>query len=263
VIALITLCNASPATAALVSHWRAENNTSDSVGANHGNAVGTVQYAQGAVGQAFHLPDAGHIDVPNPVAGGLQSVNAFTIAGFVRIDNQDPPPEGGPGSIVQLGTPDFDNGFLLDLGGPGTVAFAVFTTARPNPHVLVSQAFGAGETHHIAATFDAISHSMILYRDGERVAGLINQPLITEMVADPDAQFVIGKNIYIGGTFDGLIDDLRFYNEALGDAQIRELAAVPEPGTLVFSLLAGLFLIGIAWKGGFSFPGMVGRHACK
>jgi hypothetical protein len=229
------------ATAELISHWRGENNTNDSAGANHGNAVGTVQYVPGAVGQAFHFPDAGYIEVPNPVAGGLQSVNAFTVAGLIRIDGRDPPPEGGPGSIVQLGTGDFDNGFLLDIGGSNSVAFAVFTTARTDPHVLVFQGFETGDTHHIAATFDAANHSMILYRDGERVAGLINEPLITEMVADPDAQFVIGKNIITGGTFDGLIDDLRFYNQALGDAQIRELAAVPEPATIAL-LAVGVIL---------------------
>ena len=38
-----------------VSHWPAENNTSDFVGTNHGTAVGGLGYAAGKVGQSFSI----------------------------------------------------------------------------------------------------------------------------------------------------------------------------------------------------------------
>src|SRR4051812_37531048 len=50
--------------AGLLSWWRAEGNTSDAVGTNHGTIVGGVGFGTGEVGQAFYFDGAtGGIDV--------------------------------------------------------------------------------------------------------------------------------------------------------------------------------------------------------
>jgi hypothetical protein len=240
----LTLCSA--ARAQLVSHWRGEGDASDSVGSNHGTVVGTVNYIPGVAGQAFGFPDAGYINIPNPAAGGLVSPNGFTFAAWVRLDGADPPPKGGPGAIVSYGVPPMPgnpSGFLIMQGGQSgdasPLSFVIGTSGEPGftllqtPHPF----WNFGQFHHLAATFDAATHTMALYRNGVLDAIRTDVPGTT-MATDPAAAFDLGRAPGIGSTLDGALDEVRFYNRALSAAEVQAL--VPEPAGAATSALVGL-----------------------
>ena len=235
-LVLGVLWTAAPAGAALVAHWRGDGDFTDSAGNNDAAAVGNVGFAPGQSGQSMRFPDAGYLEVADPAGGGLLPAGAFTLSAFVRVDGADPPPEGGPGSVVALASPS-NLAFSLGPGGTGLLSFVAMTAS--GPVVLTSDGFGADRLRHVAVTYDPANRTAILYADGERVMGFVNQPNVQPIALSPGLQFMIGRNPGQSGTLDGLVDDLRFYDEALGDAQIRALANVPEPS----AALAGLLMV--------------------
>jgi MYXO-CTERM domain-containing protein len=241
----VVFAASSAASAQLVSHWRGEGNASDSAGSNHGTIVGTVNYAPGMSGRAFHFPDDGYINIPNPGAGGLVSPAGFTFAAWVRLDGADPPPKGGPGAIVSYATaptPGDSNGFMIMPGGASAAAspisFIIATTGEPGFTVLQTPfpVWSFGQFHHLAATFDAATHTMAVYRNGQLEAIRSDVPGTT-MATNSAATFDLGRAPGIGSTLDGVLDEARFYDRALSASEIQTL--VPEPGgAAVAGLLA-------------------------
>ena len=221
--------------AALVAHWKGDGDFLDSAGTSPATAVGSVTFAPGLIGQAMHFPDAGYLEVVEPLARRLAPSGAFTIAAFVRVDGNDPPPEGGPGSILSVGTTSAPS-ILLAPGGPGRMDFVARTASGVVQ--MGSEAFDTGRWRHVAATYDPANRTALFYADGERVMGFIDQPNIQPIAYDPGILFHIGKDPGRTGTFDGLVDDLRFYDEALDDAQVQALSVVPEPVASAPLLLA-------------------------
>src|SRR5678815_2519520 len=172
ILTIIVLVLNATASAVLVSRWQGEGNALDSVGPDNGAVVGGIQYTPGVIGQAFRFPDDGYINVPNPIAGGLVSPSGFTVAGWVRFDGADPPPEGGPGAVINYGTNA--SGFMIAqnglTGGASPLLFGVHTNT-PNNFTSVTSPFPSywnlGQVYHFAATFDAATHTIALYRDGQ------------------------------------------------------------------------------------------------
>ena len=235
ILALLAALAPASVDAALVAHWKGDGDFLDSAGTNHATAVGSVTFAPGIVGQAMRFPDAGYLDVADPAARGLVPAGAFTIAAFVRIDGNDPPPEGGPGSILGVGTAGAPS-ILLGPGGPGRMDFVARTASQVV--LMGSEAFDAGRWRHVAVTYDPANRTALIYADGERVMGFVDQPNIQPIAYGPGLLFHIGKDPGRTGTFDGLIDDLRIYDDALNDAQVRALSVVPEPVDATPLLLA-------------------------
>jgi hypothetical protein len=243
--AFLTIALNAEAWAILVSRWQGEKNANDSVGPNHGVIVGTVGYEPGVIGQAFHFPDAGYINIPNPGAGGLASANGFTFAAWVRFDGADPPQQGGPGAVVSYGRSEAPGGFIIAqsglVGGASPVALFINTTGVANDTVSVSTPslpfWNLGQVYHLAATFDAATHTIALYRDGQLEASRSDVPG-GAMITDSASLFRIGADVVSGATMDGMLDDVRFYNTALSAAEIA--AIVPEPSTLALLATATL-----------------------
>jgi hypothetical protein len=225
-----------------VSRWAGENNANDSVGLNHGTAFPTVNYTAGAIGQGFLFPDSGYLDIPNPAAGGLISPSGFSFASWVRFDGADPPPAGGPGAISQLGSTS--SGFLLRQAGSNSVGFYVNTSGMAFDYAIIDTGstspptfWNFGELSHIAATFDAATHTMALYKNGELVASRSDVPG-GNMAVHPGDVFLIGRENWVGATLDGMLDDVRFYDHALSGPEVAAL--VPEPSSGLLFLLAAV-----------------------
>lgn len=87
----------------------------------------------------------------------------------------------------------------------------------------------AGQWHHIALTVDAVANASTLYVDGTAVGS------VPYAIATTPA----GSNTRLGRQFEpyaeffpGDLDELRIYDGALSDEEVRGLA-VPAPGTIV------------------------------
>lgn len=246
---VVSLSWAAELRASIVSRWQGEGNANDSVGSNHATVFPAISYTPGVISQGFLFPDSGYLEIPNPAAGGLVSPSGFSLAAWVRFDGADPPPAGGPGAIASYGTTANASGFHFGLSGSNTVWFLVNTSGMPNNWASVNTSvtspptfWNFGELSHIAATFDAATHTMALYKNGELIASR-SDVAGTNMVTDPAAQFFIGRENVQGATLDGMLDDIRFYNHALNGAEVAAL--VPEPSSC--ALLAAVLGLS-AWR---------------
>ena len=82
-----------------------------------------------------------------------------------------------------------------------------------------SATINANEWHHVAAVYNG--SVMQLYIDGKLDA---TQPW-NDGIGKNDSEVFIGDNAQQPGRcFDGLIDDVRIYNYALSESQIKALA---------------------------------------
>jgi hypothetical protein len=225
-----TSSKASPP-AGLVSWWKAENNTLDAQGVNNGTAQGTVNYAPGAVGQAFSLSGNGYIDVASPTFNAYTS--GFTVAGWIDIAAYSQ-----FAALMNFRDTSNSSGFTLEQDG-SSMSFDVNQGAGFN--FLSAPGWLLNTPYYIAATFDAATGTMDLYRDGNLVASR-NDLAHTNMAAAPT--FQIGRNIVTGASWNGLIDEAQFYDHALTQAEVASL--VPEPGTISLVLFGFVGLAGIA-----------------
>jgi hypothetical protein len=230
---------AAAANAQLVSDWSFNSTLNDSVGTNNGtwNGTGSPTYGPGAFGQALSLTGNGDVDVANPIAGGLQLVNGFTVTSWIDMSSEST--GAGTGSIMNLRTAANNSGFSLEelSLNPNTLVLAVNTSGATNGFDEVSSGgWNFGQSYFVAASFDAASHTMKLYRDGVLIAA-DNSVSGTSMIANAASDFQIGGNIVNGSLWNGYIEDSRLYNGALSDSQIQDLYnAAPEPSPILITL---------------------------
>jgi hypothetical protein len=81
-------------------------------------------------------------------------------------------------------------GFLVNTSAGG------YSTTYPT-HGVSATGWDFGKFHHIAATFDAATHTLALYRDGEVVASRSDLPG-SSMIVRSGPEFQIGRNIVDG-----------------------------------------------------------------
>lgn len=222
---LITFILCHLAEAGLVAYWAADGNANDSVGPNSGAAVGTVNYSDGMIEQAFDLATTGYINISNPVTGGLESATGFTVTAWILRKGVGS--IWGTASLANLRTTANKSGFSIEevYSQPNSLGFLVNTTGSTTSYAAngVSAAgWDFGVFHHLAATFDAATHTMVLYRDGEVVASRNDLPN-TVMIANSASAFQMGRNIVNDSRWNGLIDEVRFYNTALSQSEIRQV----------------------------------------
>jgi hypothetical protein len=211
--------------AGLVSRYEAEGNANDTLGANPATAVGNVTYAAGKYGQGFSLDGASHVDVAAPTFDAYDA--GFTVSARMRMTAY-----AGTASLVNLRTPTNNSGFALEqlFNQPGSIVVGVNQTGVAEDFELLSApGWKTGVLYHCAFTFDGPSGSLILYRDGKPVAAR-HDLLKQGMAPSPGAHLQIGRNIANGQSWNGLIDDVRYYGRALTPSEVGSLAT---PSSLV------------------------------
>ena len=193
----------------LMSEWRFENNTNDSSGyENSGTIVGAPAYVAGMFGQALEFDGTDDFVStqfnPNNEIGDL---NAFTVSSWIRprdsVSNQE--------AIGSWYVDDKRFYFGIKDGdyywGLGSI-FDVTTQTVPVLH----------KWQHLVWVYEGGSNNMLLYLDGENT--------YSEAYSGngdmPDVGIPLG-----GGTqnFNGALDEVRIYNQALSLAEIQQLYA--------------------------------------
>jgi hypothetical protein len=193
------------ASAKLIAYYKFEGNAKDSVGGNNGSEFGGPTYVSGAFGQAINLDGVDdYVDCGNSPVFDITS--AITVACWVRIDSV---PANWAG-IVTKG----DSAWRLSTAwGERRFHFSV-TSVNVNGNTTIP----AGEWHHICGTFDG---SVIrIYVDGVED----NKADYAGSISTNGFNVWIGANSETSGRWwDGRIDDVRIYDQALSAEVVASL----------------------------------------
>jgi len=185
---------------------------------HHGTVMGDPEWMIGYDGDALELDgDGDYVDVGSV---GISGTDPRTITGWVKASTTDIPSwttvfgfahdGSGDGTYFDIGVDNAGN-YGIHILGWGSVIRAVDT-----------------RWHYFAATYDGSEG--LWYVDGQFVDSLAGAIATTDEVR-------IGARLSNNNYFPGLVDDIRIYNKALTQNEIREvmrgdpeLAFDPGPG---------------------------------
>ncbi len=234
----LLFCLSGSACADLILHYQADNSSIDSSGYGHdGTLFNGATYAAGQLGEAF-LFDGVNDYLAGPVVPQINP-NSFSIALWVKAVPEsglhllaDSSHGGSRGGSINW------EGFALQLNG-GVADFA-FGNGSTFPHVTSNTVVADNTFHHLAATFDGSLMSIYVDGDLDNTASFSGTPMVS------GRPFRLGNHDQLTGrALNGLLDDVRLYDEVLTAGQVQGLANVPEPasGTIFGITLAVLALV--------------------
>jgi hypothetical protein len=223
----------------MVAWWPGDGNADDIQGPTFENgALNDTGFAMGRVDQAFDINQQGVTIADNAVF----SQQAFTIEGWITAQPYDC---FGCGQFIasKSGSTSF---FGYELGTnrenltgfAGGLRFTINGGMSGDSDLLDEVSIADGLFHHVAATYDGAT--MKLYLDGALAA---QKSVTTTITYEADSPFIIGQR---QGTpsatlpYNGLVDELSFYNRALSDAEIAAIfnadsAGKCKPGSCAIS----------------------------
>ncbi len=213
-----------------VAHWQMDDASGttavDAVGGHDGTLTNGPAWDGGQVGGALNLDGSDdHVVVPHDDALSLLDTMSFTAwinaaafgSSYQTIVAKD---GGGSGSNFWFGTWQDELVFGFWTGG-------FFREVYTNGLGLQADTW-----YHVAATFDNASNEVKLYVDG----ALVKTGPLTFAPTAVTAPLTLGRSPD-GEYWDGLLDDVRIYDEVLGGAELVDLyetgggtpATVPDP----------------------------------
>lgn len=280
VTSVVTVLAFTPASAALVAHWRldetAGTTASDASGnAHHGTLTdGGTWDAGGVLNGAIALDGLNdRVHVPSHAdlkyAGGNLTLSAWVYLNAGETGGRviSKPWNGSGRYNYRLEFTGTNTAFALVLGNSNYSApqdVAIYSPAYPG---------FTGAWHHLAAVVDS-ANAMRLYVDGSQAATGVNT--ITDWTgSDLNVPLVLGSLYPYGAgwagntsfSVDGKIDDAAIWNEALGAGRVRSLYTVPRNLGLnynvsdmvtlwsFFDAQSGGPIKGIPWQYTTSLPG--------
>ncbi|HYE21337.1 MAG TPA: LamG domain-containing protein [Tepidisphaeraceae bacterium] len=234
---------APAAHADLVAYWDFDNPASATLvdrspnGFNatiSGGAVYTPS-AGGKSGQAgdYALSFDGVNDVAATTASLLSNRARFTVAGWVRYDTA---PTGTSGIWGQNN--------VVEVGFNPTTALNFWTHSGSSTG-FATPAAGTG-WHHLVTM--GTGTALVMYWDGVEIK---TTPAVTANYGSSTDKFKMGGQVWnaTGGHFQGSLDDVAVWNDALTAAQVASLAngsatplSVPEPAAVTLVATGALLL---------------------
>ena len=210
----------------LLGHWRFDDGSGttayDSSGyGRSGTLVNGPTWVNSALSTAFDFYDPGGLEfdgADDRVTTAGTAINlansSFTLSAWARRDSS------GSYDII-LGQGNQNNNNHLQFGFRDS---NYFTCAFWGNDLDTSATYTDNDWHHWACTYDASTNARTIYRDGVSVAN---------GTASADFQgsgtLYIGEGNFTNSAFDGAVDDVRIYDQALTSAQVGALAAGGHP----------------------------------
>jgi hypothetical protein len=208
-----------PGANGLAALYAMEGNVQDSSGKNlHGTANGDPGYVQGLTGYGKALTFDGVNDyVDLPIARLLSTLDGSTYAAWVYFPNTGNPWQ----RVFDFGTGTTNYMFLTFLNASRLPRFAIRTPIVTEQPVTASAAPAAG-WHHAAVVIDSTSMTLRLYLDGA-LAGSGTTTLLPKDLG-VTTQNWLGRSQWPDPYLAGSLDDVRIYNRALSEGEVRYLA---------------------------------------
>jgi len=224
-----------PPLGGLVGHWQFDeglgNTTADSSGnGHHGTISGATWTSPGwdATGYCLDFDGQG----PDRVSVGSFDVagNAISIACWFKADNLDTPGNDPRMISKAIAGSNQDHWFMVSssrVGDEKRLRFRLKTDGDTGE--LKAGPAGTIETDvwtHVAATWDG--SMMRIHKNGVEVGSLAKGGTLS---TDPTVKVAIGNQPADTGDrpFDGLIDDVRIYDQGLSQEEIMWLAGKTKP----------------------------------
>jgi murein DD-endopeptidase MepM/ murein hydrolase activator NlpD len=212
-----TSCVPSPSN--LISWWTGDGNANDIIGTNDGQLQNGVAFTPGKVGQTFYF-DGISSDVYVPNSPSLRIGDSITIEFWIYPNNQ---PNSVP--VTQGDSNSYDPSWgILYYGtvfGDHEPQSVVFDLIGSSHGQIQTGAYSVpfGRWTHVAATSDGVT--MRLYVNGVEVSSGSSTEGIASLYP-----------LHIGSTqrngipeqyFNGMIDELGIYNQALTSQEIQKI----------------------------------------
>lgn len=216
-----TTTSCTPSPSGLISWWKGEADGSDSAGANHGMLLNGASFGLGEVGQGFSF-NGNNQCVQIPHDANLITSN-FCVEAWVK-------PAGQVSDAINqdliFGQSYGACQLVVRPGVNGLRVVFQFGTSHVNFYEVMSVGdIPIGEFSHIAGTWDG--KTLRLYING----ALNAESTPGALPVDSGCPFYIGgfyspgsdDCAYVGQFFNGLIDELSFYNRSLSGPEIQSI----------------------------------------
>ena len=195
----------------------------------------------GTAGGALLFDDVDDfVEIPN-TGGDFDLPGAFSVAAWAMTlasssDNRNEP------IVWKIADPGTNQDNFLISWQDGDVFRFGFENTNGQDFAALSSIKTPGQWYHIAGTFDG--NDLTIYVDG-----VLEQVVMTgaQTVFTGAAPLRFGNILHSNhgnrGVFNGAIDDVKIFDHALSAAEVRELAGIPEPSSILLLLFAtGLVL---------------------
>jgi hypothetical protein len=207
-------------TSGLISWWRAEQNTIDSIGNNNGTAAGSLAYAPGRlVGSAFNTA-GGAVIVPE---SSTLEPSALTVEALV---NGVPP--GTNKYLISKSLSSSGASYALYTGPNGGLSFYVNVNGTIKTSPAVTSAIWDGAYHVVDGTYDG--SSVRLFVDGVQVgSGTAASGAIQYGTAFDSGELLFGdfSDSLTSSNFVGVLDEIKIYGSALSAQAVAANAFQP------------------------------------
>lgn len=237
--------------ASLVARYQGADAADDSWGEGHGDALGGVGFAPGPMGTAFEFDgsDGQRVELPSILqdsAHDLYFDDSFTIDAWIQSDGVTRGEGNRIAILYDWGGANNDGGtnpslFSLQLDSSGR-AYGSQRAWAPGANlesVVGDTPLDDGQPHHLALVRDTKTSYLRLYVDGREVDSHFMNPgfsaygMLPGNPGDPDP-VTLGGGYEIGDAtttsgFEGLINDVKFFDLPLTASEIEEIAGCGVP----------------------------------
>jgi hypothetical protein len=233
-LCLFALCSSAPAVNAPIAHWTFDEGSGtiayDSAGSNNGTVTGAT-WTTGRIDGALSFDGSSDF----VMVGDKDNLEQqeFTLSFWAKLNNPSGNWQGGIAKGYIFGAVN-EYSYTLDFrNGNARAAITNTSSTAFETNVLI------GDTDWHMWSMTAEDGILKLYKDGvpegsEEYTGTIDYD-------KSHNNFVIGARDSGNYAFNGLIDDVRFYDTALSQSDIQ--AIMPEPATVLLLGLGGLSLL--------------------
>jgi len=173
---------------------------------NHGTVFGDPNWVAGQIDGALDLDGFGNcVDIGDP--NSLNFTEAISLLAWIKTDAAS---NSADQSYITKG----NDSYALRHSADNNLQFRISETAFVGTPV---QGSFNDVWHHLAGTYDG--NRLILYVDGELRSTTVSTEAIAESVYNVNiGRESVGNRFY----YDGMIDDVRVYNRALTEEDIKQ-----------------------------------------